>query len=297
MRVLLTGESGFVGGYFRQVIPCIPFVDKKGLPVDLRDSIAVGKSIREIKPNIVVHLAGQSSVPNSFINPMLTYYVNFIGTLNLLGALKESGFKGCMLYVGSGEVYGLVDPVRMPIIEECPLKPRNPYAVSKLAAESLCYQWSQTESFKIVLVRPFNHIGPGQSERFVVSDFTKQVVEIKRGMRLPKIFVGDIDVTRDFTDVRDVVRAYTLLLEYGVNGEVYNVCSGKEQSVRSILEMLIELSGVTADVVQDQSKLRKSEQRRMVASYDKLHRTTGWRPALSLEQTLKDVLTRWEMLI
>lgn len=264
--------------------------------MDLRDSIAVTKSVREIKPDIVVHLAGQSSVPESFSDPMLTYDVNFLGTFNLLCALKESGFKGCMLYVGSGEVYGLVDPVQMPIVENCPLKPRNPYAVSKLAAESLCYQWSQTESFKIVLVRPFNHIGPGQSERFVVSDFAKQVVEIKRRMRLPKIFVGDIDVTRDFTDVRDVVRAYTLLLKYGVNGEVYNVCSGKEQSVRSILEMLIKLSDVTAEAVQDQSRLRKSEQRRIVASYEKLHRTTGWQPAFSLEQTLQDVLTGWERL-
>ena len=144
------------------------------------------------------------------------------------------------------------------------------------------------------MARPFNHIGPGQSERFVISDFAKQVVEIKRSLRPPLIQVGNIDVTRDFTDVRDVVRAYILLLQHGRNGEVYNVCSGQERSVRSILEELLRLAGVEAKIVQDARRLRKVEQRRLFGSFAKLRDAADWHPEIPFEQSLRDILTDWE---
>lgn len=294
MKVLLTGASGFVGSYVGRQQKCAPLHGPREEPVDLCDYEAVSAAVAAIAPDTVIHLASQSFVPESFQDPRLTFEINFLGTFNLLQALKASDFRGRMLHVGSGDTYGLVNPENLPLMEGQPQKPRNPYAVSKVAAEALCYQWSQTESFEIVMVRPFNHIGPGQSERFVVSDFARQVVEIKRGKKTPVIEVGDIDVTRDFTDVRDVVRAYELLLERGVNGEVYNVCSGRERSIREILEALIRLAGVEARIVQDPNRLRRAEQRRVAGSYAKLKAATGWQPEISFEQSLQDILTDWE---
>ena len=198
------------------------------------------------------------------------------------------------MFVGSGDSYGLVSETDLPITEALPLRPRNPYAVSKVAAEALCYQWSQTEPFSLVMTRSFNHIGPGQSERFVVSDFAKQVIEIKKGRREPILNVGDIDVTRDFTDVRDAAAAYALLLERGHNGESYNVCCGAERSLRSLLERLLQLANVEARIVQDAARLRVSEQRRVRGSDAKLHRDTGWEPTITLDQSLNDILQYWE---
>src|SRR6185369_17747502 len=146
---------------------CVPF-DRSGQQVDLRDAVQVRSAIEQLRPEAIIHLAAQSFVPASFDNPRETYDINFLGTLNLLAALKESGFRGRMLFVGSGDTYGLVPEARLPITEDLPLRPRSPYGVSKVAAEALCYQWSQLEKFELVMTRSFNHIGPGQSERFVV---------------------------------------------------------------------------------------------------------------------------------
>jgi len=262
--------------------------------VDLRDADAVRSIVEEVRPDAVIHLAAQSFVPASFERPRETFDINFLGTLNLLAALKDSGFRGRMLFVGSGDTYGLVSDAQLPVTEMQPLRPRSPYAVSKVAAEALCYQWSQTESFTLAMTRSFNHIGPGQSERFAVSDFAKQAIEIRKGRRKPILNVGDIDVTRDFTDVRDATAAYALLLERGRNGESYNVCSGVEHSLRSVLERLLHLANVEARLEQDIARLRVSEQRRMLGSYEKLHRDTGWEPTIPLDQSLEDILQHWE---
>ena len=297
-KLMVTGAGGFVGGYIRQALlaPDQTYGMELG-PVstsDLRDADGLARECAEARPDFVIHLAAQSFVPQSFADPRETFEVNFLGTLNLLQALKRSDFHGRLLFVGSGDMYGLVEPDKLPVDEDRPLKPRNPYAVSKVAAEALCYQWSQSEGMDIVMVRPFNHIGPGQSERFVVSDFARQVVEIRLGRRAAEIAVGDIDVTRDFTDVRDVVRAYLLLLQKGGNGETYNVCSGRERSVREILHDLIALARVNAVVKRDDARLRPAEQRRMYGSYEKLHAATGWRPEVALEQSLAENITYWE---
>lgn len=299
-KLFITGSSGFVGASIKRFLlddpECqqIHEIIETENRIDLRDKAGLRRVFADSMPEDVIHLAAQSFVPRSFENPLETYEINFLGTLNLLEALKASGFSGRMLYVGSGDQYGLVAADDLPLVETHALKPRNPYAVSKAAAELLCYQWSQTEGMAIVMARPFNHIGPGQDECFVVSDFARQVTEIKLGRRKAEISVGDIDVTRDFTDVRDVVRAYLMLLSEGKSGEIYNVCSGKEYSIREILERLMVLAGVRANIKQDSARFRPAEQRRVYGSCDKLRAVSGWQPEIPLEQSLLDNLNYWE---
>ncbi len=294
MRLLVTGASGFVGRHVRQQADCVPLEAPGGPMVDLRDYGALCEAVRRVRPERVLHLAAQSFVPASFANPAETFAVNFTGTFHLLRALAEAGFRGRLLHVGSGDMYGLVPPERLPIREDYPLRPRSPYAVSKVAAEALCYQWSQTGPFEVLLARAFNHTGPGQSGRFAVPGFAAQIAAIGRGRRGPVVEAGDIDVTRDFCDVRDVVRAYLLLLEHGGNGEVYNVCSGEERSLRAIIDRLIALAGVRARIVPRAERMRRAEQRRMRASNEKLRRETGWRPEIPWERTLRDTLEYWK---
>jgi GDP-4-dehydro-6-deoxy-D-mannose reductase len=296
-NVLVTGIGGFVGGHIRQILSGTTgdlrlVVSQKKL--ELLDLDGLVEIIRETRPGFIIHLAAQSFVPSSFEDPKHTFDVNFYGTLNLLVALKTCRFKGRLLYVGSAQVYGIVPPEALPVQETQPLMPRNPYAVSKAAAEFLCYQWSQTEDVDIVMARPFNHIGPDQNDNFTVSNFAKQLASIKLGRRPPILEAGNLDATRDFTDVRDVVEAYFLLLKRGKKGEVYNVCSGKEYSIRDILQKMMLLSRVPAEIKQEAGRLRKEEQQRMLGSYAKLHEATGWQPRFTLEQSLTDVLTQWE---
>jgi GDP-4-dehydro-6-deoxy-D-mannose reductase len=298
-RLLVTGRDGFVG---RTLARMVAREDDLGdwhlleVPVDfdLRDRAWTDRLVGEWMPDAVIHLAAQSSVAESFKDPEATLNINLIGTLHLLQALKQTGFSGRMVYVGTGDVYGMVDEADLPIAETLPPAPRSPYAVSKFAAETLCRQWVYTEGMQIVLARPFNHIGPGQSTLFAIPDFARQIVEIRHGQREPVITVGDIDVTRDFTDVRDVVRAYFDLLRAGVAGGVYNVCSGVERTVRSMLERLLELAESDATVETDATRLRKAEQRRVCGSAEKIHSTTGWSPALSIDDSLAGVLDHWE---
>lgn len=293
MKLLLTGSDGFVGSVLKRQWPCIPLADDGG-NVDLREADRLRRAVAHIAPDAVIHLAAQSFVPASFAHPRETYEINFFGTFGLLDALKAAGFTGRFLFVGSGDAYGVVAPNELPVDEAHPLRPRSPYAVSKAAAEALCYQWSQSEAFEIVMTRSFNHIGPGQSERFVVADFARQVVEIRKGLRPPVFRTGDIGVTRDFTDVRDVVQAYLLLLEQGKCGEVYNVCSGSEHSIRDLLMRLLNLGGIEAAIEQDASRLRDAEQRRVCGSPRKLERDTGWTRRYSLDASLTDILNDWE---
>ncbi len=288
MTILLTGANGFVGSCIQELYECVP------LNVDLRSSDEVVDVVKDTKPNQVIHLAAQSFVPRSFENPKETFDINFVGTFNLLAALKKSQFQGTMLFVGSGDMYGLVSEKYLPIIESTPLRPRNPYSVSKVAAEALCFQWSQVENFNIIMARAFNHIGFGQSERFALSDFAKQIVEIKLGVRSPVIDVGDIDVTRDFTDVRDVVKAYMMLVNKGANGEVYNVCSNKEVSIRTLLEKMLEISGINASIRQKNDRYRPAEQRRVCGSNQKINQALGWCPEYDIDASLSQIINYWE---
>ncbi|MNF37156.1 GDP-6-deoxy-D-mannose reductase [compost metagenome] len=217
-----------------------------------------------------------------------------LGTLNLLQALKRRGFCGTFLYVSSGDVYGQVEEKNLPISECLAPRPRNPYAVSKVAAELLCQQWSYSEPWRIVIARPFNHIGPGQGESFVIPSMARQLIRVRQGLQPAQLEVGDVDVTRDFLDVRDVLQAYLGLLEHGRNGEIYNVCSGVEWRVRDLIMQMAGLTGVEVELVQDASRLRLSEQRRVVGCSNKLQKETGWKPGVSITKTLQSVLSEWE---
>jgi GDP-4-dehydro-6-deoxy-D-mannose reductase len=278
----------------RAVAPCVALADGNGFEVDVRRREDVLKALVNLKFDVVVHLAAQPSVTASFEDPELTYGVNLFGTYNLLWSLKQVGFTGRLLYVGTSEEYGEVDEDCLPVLESQPLRPRSPYAVSKVAAEALCYQWSQTAGLDIVCARPFNHVGPGQGASYVVPAMARQVVEIRRGLRPPELVLGSVDVTRDVLDVRDVVSAYLALLECGTSGEVYNVCSGVERSVRELATMLLERAGVQATLRTDPELVRPHEQRRMVGDNTKLRKATGWKPSIPFNQTLDDVLRDWE---
>jgi GDP-4-dehydro-6-deoxy-D-mannose reductase len=299
-RLLVTGQHGFVGGTLANLLRQEPdFRDWSLLAtphsLDLRDAHAVDALLVQAPPpDAVIHLAAQSWVPDSFRDPATTLAVNVVGTLHLLQALQRCRFAGRMVYVGTGDVYGVVPEAALPVTEQHLPVPRNPYAVSKLAAEALCRQWSITESIDVVLARPFNHVGRGQSERFVVSDFARQIAAIRRGRRRPVVAVGDIDVTRDFTDVRDVVRAYFALLERGTRSEVYNVCSGRDRSVRSILERLAQLAGVDVTVEVDPARMRRAEQRRIRGDPSKIREATGWQAATPLDDSLAAMLEFWD---
>jgi GDP-4-dehydro-6-deoxy-D-mannose reductase len=289
VRVLVTGSSGFVGRHFCRRFGGIPLVDADG-PVDLRDPARVRSAVESARPQTVLHLAAQSSVAASFENPEATFSVNFLGTLHLLEALDAARFQGVFLYVGSADVYGSTDDADLPNRESQPLRPLSPYAVSKLAAEALCYQWSRLGKFRVVLARPFTQIGPGQDQRFAIAQFARQISRIRRGLQPPRLTTGNLDVTRDFTDIRDAVRAYHLLLDRGENGEIYNICSGQERSLRSLVELFLQLSGVEATLHVDASRLRPMEQRRIVGSGDKIRAAVGWAPEIPLQTTLADIL-------
>jgi len=294
-KVLVTGAGGFVGRHLLSAIAEGRFGrlrDAVVLPagLDVRDEEALSDFVAEQRPGAVIHLAAQSFVPRAIENPRETYEINVIGTLNLTRALDAAGFNGRFLFVSSGDVYGRVDESLLPVDASTWPRPGNPYASSKLAAEELCLQWSRRTGAQVLIARPFNHIGPGQSDRFVVSSLAHQVMAIKEGRQPAIIEVGDIDATRDFSDVRDVVSAYAAILERGNNQARYIVASGVERSVATILRRMLELAGVSADIRVDPSRLRASEQRRMVADPSATTQETGWRPLIELDQTLTDIL-------
>lgn len=292
--LMVTGLTGFVGRALQENLDTGQFLLMQLPPkFDLMRADSVAASLAGQVPDYVIHLAAQSFVPESFTNPRHTFEVNLFGLLNLLEGLKAAGFGGRMLLVSTGDVYGEVGNGQL-ITEELSPHPRNPYAVSKLAAEALALQWGYTDALDIVIARPFNHIGPGQNERFVVSNFARQIIEIKLAQREPVLKVGDIDVARDFTDVLDVIDAYFTLLNQGVTGEIYNVASAQSYRIRDLIERMLALAGVKADIVQEASRLRQSEQREVRASCTKLRQATGWKPSISIDESLRKILTYWE---
>jgi len=294
-KVLVTGATGFVGGHLLAAIAagrfgpqCAAVVLPTGL--DLRDGDALAAFIADQRPEAVIHLAAQSFVPRAIAEPKETYEINVIGTLNLIQALEAAGFSGRLLLVSSGDIYGRVEERDLPVTAATVPHPGNPYASSKLAAEELCLQWSRRTAAQVLVARPFNHIGPGQSNRFVVSSLAHQVMAIKEGRQPAVIDVGDIDATRDFSDVRDVVSAYAAILAHGQDQTRYIVASGVERSVAQILRRMLELAQVQADIRVDATRLRPSEQRRMVADPFATTHDTGWRPLIDFDQTLADIL-------
>jgi len=295
--LLVTGRSGFVGTVLFSTEQA--FCASRGwrlaaLPegLDIRDP-ALHATLAAIAPDAILHLAALTNIADSFREPDACFDVNYGGTLNLLRAARTAGFRGRLLFVSSGDCYGPLDEASLPAGVGLPLRPTNPYAVSKVAAEALCYQWTRSEGLDGVIARAFNHTGPGQAPQFFIPAMCEQVALIARGRASPRLTTGNLEVTRDFTDVRDVVRAYVHLLDGGRTGECYNVASGVEVRLRDVVDRLLVHAGVTAEIATDPARVRPNEQRRVVADIGKIRRDTGWEPTIPLDTTLHETLDYW----
>jgi GDP-4-dehydro-6-deoxy-D-mannose reductase len=249
--------------------------------------------VAEVRPHYVFHLAAQSNVQVAFKDPEATLMTNVVGQLHLLNALREYVPEARILIVCSSEEYGLVRPEDIPIDEDTPFKPTNPYAVSKVAQDALATQHFIAWGQRTIRVRPFNHIGPGQSELFVTAAFARQVAMIESGEQEPVIRVGNLEAERDFTDVRDMARAYHLAVLHGEPGEVYNIGSGRGYRMQWVLDTLVAMSNVEVEVRQDPARMRPSDIPRLVCDPTKFQTLTGWQPQIPIEQTLSDILDYW----
>jgi len=249
--------------------------------------------LAQIRPNYIFHLAASAFVPDAWKNPWEVFENNVRGQLNILQAVVKLKLEPRILVVGSNEEYGAVREEDLPIREDAPLRPNNPYGVSKIAQDFLGLQFHLSHGLYIVRVRPFNHTGPRQRPDFVIPAFARQLAEAEAGLRPPVIRVGNLFPKRDFTDVRDVVRAYYLAITKGKAGEVYNIGSGKAYSIKELLDMLLQMSRIEVKVEQDQALMRPSDVPISLCDYSKIHRDTGWEPSIPIKKTLEDVLDYW----
>ncbi len=316
-RILITGLTGFVGSHlaefllgkssyevygilrWRSKLENIAHI-KRGLHLhecDLRDAAAVTEVIRAIRPSVVFHLAAQSFVHTSWRAPSETLSTNILGQVNLLEAIRLHAPKAIIHIAGSSEEYGLVLPSELPIKETNPLRPLSPYAVSKVTQDLLGFQYFRSYHMRIIRTRSFNTTGPRRGEVFAESNFAKQIVEIDRGLKPPVIRVGNLEAKRDYTDVRDIVRAYHLAVTKGVPGEVYNICSGQTHRMYDVLHLLLRLSRVKARIRLDPSRIRPSDVAVLRGDNTKFTRLTGWRPTIPFTQTLTDLLEYWRRMI
>ena len=298
MRVLVTGASGFVGGHLAPLLRSrghqVTTLSRDGdvdITGDVSDADTLAKSVRRIRPEGIVHLAAIAFVPDAERNAGRAHDVNVGGTRNVLDAAAEVGAR--VVFASSGAVYGDGGSTgaARPFAESAPLAPRGVYAETKAAAEAECVR--AHGRVNVVRVRAFNHTGPGQDESYVCSSFAKQVAAAGLGLGPATLAVGDLEAERDFCDVRDIVRAYALALEQGAAGEVYNACSGSPTRIRSMLDALIELSGVHVDVRTESSRLRAREASRLWGDNAKIAGALGWRPQISLRESLSDLLGWW----
>jgi GDP-4-dehydro-6-deoxy-D-mannose reductase len=260
---------------------------------DIRDEQLLTKTLKQFKPDIVFHLAAQSSVRLSFENPQETFSINTMGTLNLLEAITKADFPIKTLVITSSEIYGPLSPKEVPVAEDHPLRPVNPYAVSKAAVDLMAYQYVKAYNQDIYIARAFSHSGPWQKTVGVLSDWAFQVAKIDLGVTPPTIKVGNMNVKRDYTDVRDVVRAYVAIVEKGKPGEPYNVCSGIGYQLSDLLDKYRRFSGKEINVIIDQSRMRPVDIPILVGSNEKLKRDTGWSQTIQIDTTLKDIFDYW----
>ena len=315
-RALITGISGFAGSHLAEfllnegieVYGMIRWRSKldnvthikdrlKLLETDIRDGHSVQRAIEESTPDYVFHLASQSFVPMSWRAPADTMETNVIGTIHLLEAIRQIKCDPVIQIAGSSEEYGMVYPDELPIKETNPLRPLSPYGVSKVAEDLLGCQYYRSYGLKIVVTRAFNHTGPRRGEVFVSSSFSKQIAEIEKGLIEPIIYAGNLSAKRDFSDVRDVVKAYWLAVTKCEYGEVYNICSGKERTVQSVLDLLLGMTNQKVEVKQDPSRMRPSDVDILQGDCTKFKEKTGWKPQIPFQKTIKDLLDYWRELV
>ncbi|MHA1150978.1 MAG: GDP-mannose 4,6-dehydratase, partial [Promethearchaeota archaeon] len=256
---------------------------------DLTDAYSIRDIIKEVKPDYIFHLAAQSFVKASWTNPSQTLTNNIIGELNLLEAVRNANYKPRIMIAGSSEEYGHTETA---LNEDSPLLPLSPYGVSKVAQDLLAQQYERSYGLDIVVTRAFNHTGPRRGDVFVCSSFAKQIAEIEKG-KVPVIHVGNLDAERDFTDVRDIVKAYWLALEKGEKGEVYNICSETTIPIKNILRKLLMMSKLKIEIRQDPKRMRPSDLKVLVGDCTKFKEKTEWTPSIKIEQTLEDLLNYW----
>jgi GDP-4-dehydro-6-deoxy-D-mannose reductase len=313
MKVLITGITGFVGSHLADYLLGRDGIEVCGIArwrsqkenikhlgdkiklfeCDIKDMTSVRDVVRTFKPDKIFHLAAQSFVPASWSAPTETLTTNIIGEVNIFESVRDMGLDTTIHIAGSSEEYGLVKPDEVPITEASPLRPLSPYGVSKVAQDLLGYQYFKSYGMNIVRTRAFNHTGPRRGEVFVCSTFAKQIAEIEKGKKGKILKVGNLEAQRDFTDVRDIVKAYWLAAEKCDPGEVYNICSGIPRTIQSILDTLISLTDAKVEVKQDSTRMRPSDVPILKGDFSKFSKKTGWKPEIPFEKTLKDILEYW----
>ena len=313
MKVLITGITGFVGSHLAdyalakenvEVYGTIRWRSKteniehikdklKLIHCNLNDASSVNDLIVNIKPDKIFHLAAQSFVPTSWNSPAETLTSNIIGELNIFEAIRRAKINPWIQIAGSSEEYGMVYPEETPIKETNPLRPLSPYGVSKIGQDLLAYQYYMSYKLNVVRTRAFNHTGPRRGDVFVCSEFAKRIAEIEKKGKPPIILVGNLDAQRDFTDARDIVKAYWLGLEKCKPGEVYNICTGKAYKISEVLDILIGLSNVKIEIKNDPSKMRPSDVPYLGGDSATFRDATGWKPEIPFEKTMKDLLNYW----
>jgi GDP-4-dehydro-6-deoxy-D-mannose reductase len=303
-RCLVTGATGFVGPHLTARLAAAGHevwttdrtagaTGERHIRADLLDMDATAALVEAARPDWIFHLAGLSSVAYSFAHPQEVLHANLTGACNLFEAMRAAAPRARVVVVGSAEEYGAVEPGRQPIQESEPLRPQSPYAVSKAAQEMLALQYASSHGLDVVLVRSFNHSGPGQSDRFVLPGFARQIAAIERGLQAPLLRVGNLDVWRDFLDVRDVVRAYALLAEHATPGTAYNVCRGNASRIGDLLDGLVGLARVPLRSEVDPERWRPSDLPVLSGDATRLHSCTGWKPEYAIKTTLDDILADW----
>lgn len=309
MRILITGVGGFVGRHLFNTL-CKQYPDAiihgtaidepprmgdrlKYHLIDLKNYAVISDLIAEVQPDQIYHLAAQASPRRSFVIPWETLENNIKSQLNIIQSCIALKLQPRILVISSAEIYGPVRPEQQPINEDAPLRPTNPYGVSKVTQDMLGLQYYLSHKLPILRVRPFNHFGPGQSEGFVATDFAAQVARIEAGLQENIIEVGNLAAERDFTDVRDVVEAYTQLVEKGTPGDVYNVASGKPYSIQYLLDVLLQYSTVDIQVKVSEARMLPIDVPIVRGDATRLRQLTGWQPNIPFETTLLDVLNDW----
>ena len=317
MRTLITGIAGFTGIHLAEYLlspdryndnidlygidvvqdvsrDAQPIIDKvKILTCDILDEEEMKKTVNEIKPERIFHLAGLTFDPNSHQSPEKFYITNVLGTINLLEAVRQLKIDPLTHIACSSAEYGLILENENPVTETNHFRPISPYAISKLAQDMVGYQYYKNYGLRIIRTRAFNIPGPGEKEDFVCSNFARQIALIEKGKQEATIYVGNLDAKRDFVDIRNIVKGYWLAADKGISGEVYNLCSGKAYSIREILDILLQMTKMNIVVKQDPKRMRPSDIPLQVGSFKKFHKQTGWKPTISLEETLKDLLNYW----